>query len=73
MACRLFTLDKRPMVCPVGKGETLRRDLAKLVMKAAGEQAKMACRNLQLYAGLEAGIEGATHDIGQRRVERVLT
>ena len=31
----------------------------------------MACGNLQLCAGLEAGIEGATHVVGQRRVERV--
>ena len=31
---------------------------------------KTACGNLQLCAGLEAGIEGATHTVGQRRVER---
>ena len=53
-------------------GETLRRALAKLVMRAAGEQAKMAYGNLQLCAGLEAGIEGATHAVGQRRVKREL-
>ena len=41
-------------------------------MRAAGDQAKTACGNLQLRAGLEAGIEGATHAVGQRRVERVL-
>ena len=29
------------------------------------------CGNLQLCAGLEAGIEGATHAVGQRRMERV--
>ena len=40
-------------------------------MRAAGEQAKTACRNLQLCAGLEAGIEGATHAIGQKRVDMV--
>ena len=56
----------------MGIGETLRRDLAKLVMKAAGDQAKTACGNLKLCAGLEAGIEGATHATEQRRVERVL-
>ena len=43
---------------PVGIGETLRGSLAKLVMRAAGEQANTACENLQLYAGLETGIEG---------------
>ena len=68
MAFRLVALDKRPGVRPVGIGETLRRALAKLVMRAAGEQAKMACGNLQLCAGLKAGIEGETHAVGQRRV-----
>ena len=71
MACRLVALDKRPWVCPVGIGETLHQALDKLVMRAAGEQAKMACSNLQLCAGLEAGIEGTTHTVGQRRVEKV--
>ena len=56
MACRLVALDKRPRVLPVGIGETLRQALAKLVMRAAGERAKTACNNLQLCAGLEAGI-----------------
>ena len=72
MACRLVALDKRPGLCPVGIGVMLRRALAKLVMRAAGDQAKTACGNLQLCAGLEAGIEGATHAVGQRRIERVL-
>ena len=67
-----MALDKRPEVLPMGIGETIRRALAKLVMRAAGDQAKTACGNLQLCAGLEAGIEGATHAICQRRVERVL-
>ena len=71
MACRLIALDKRPRVCPVGIGETLHQALAKLVMRAAGEQAKTACGNLQLCAGLEAGIEGATHAVGQSKRERV--
>ena len=56
---------------PVGIGETLRRALAKLVMRSAREQAKTACGNLQLCAGLNTGIEGDTHVVGQRRVERV--
>ena len=55
----------------MGIGDTLRRALAKLVMRAAGEQAKTACGNLQLCAGLKAGIEGATHAMGQRRLDRV--
>ena len=71
MVCHLVALDKRPGVRPVGIGETLRRALAKLLMRAAGEQAKTACGNLQLCEGLKAGIEGDTHAVGQRRVERV--
>ena len=71
MACCLVALDKRPRFRTVGIGETIRRALAKLVMRAAGDQAKTACGNLQLCAGLEAGIEGATHAVGQRRLARV--
>ena len=71
MACRLVALDKRPGVHPVGIGETLRRALAKLVMRAAGDQAKTACGNLQLCAGLKAGIKGATHAVLQQRLARV--
>ena len=70
MAYRLVVLDKRPGVRPMGIGEMLRRDLAKLVMRDAGEQVKTACGNIQLCAGLAAGIEGATHTVGQRRLER---
>ena len=40
-------------------------------MRAAKDQAKTVCGNLELCAGLEAGIEGATHPVGQRRLERV--
>ena len=56
----------------MGIRKTLLRDLAKLVMRAAGDQAKTACENLQLCTGLEATIEGATHAVVQRRIERVL-
>ena len=71
MACRLVALNKWPRVRPMDIGETLRRDLAKLVMREAGDQAKTACGNLQLCAGLEAVIEGVTHAVGQQRLERV--
>ena len=49
---------------PVGIEETLRRALDKLVMRAAGDQAKTACVNLQPYAGLDDRIEGETHAVG---------
>ena len=48
----------------MGIGETLRRALAKIVMRSAGDQAKMSFGNLQLCTGLAAGIEGATHAVG---------
>ena len=54
----------------MGIGETLRQALAKLVMRESGDQAKTACGNLQLCAVLEARIEGATHAVGQRILER---
>ena len=55
----------------MGIGETLLRDLAKLVMRADGDHAKTMCGNLQLCAGLEAGIEGATHVVGHWILARV--
>ena len=61
MGFRLVELDKRP---------GLFRALDKLVMREAGEQAKTACGNLQMCAGLEAGIEGATHTVRQRRLDK---
>ena len=54
----------------MGIGETLRQDLFKLVIRAAGYQAKTACGNIQICAGLEAGIVGSTHAVGQQRLER---
>ena len=52
-------------------GEMLLCDLAKLVIRAAEDQENTACGNLQICAGLETVTEGATHAVGQRRLERV--
>ena len=41
----------------------MRQLIAKCVTHAAGAEAKNACDTDQLYAGLEAGIEGGMHDI----------
>ena len=65
MACRLVALDKSPGVRPVGIGEVYRRLLAKCVLEAVGHQATAAAGNLNLCAGLPAGIEGAIHAVRQ--------
>ena len=70
MYCRLVVLDNSPGVRPTGIGETLRRDLAKLVMRASEDQAKTACGNIQMCAGLKSVIEGATHVVWKWRLER---
>ena len=41
-------------------------------MKSSGYQAKTACGNLQLCAGLEASTEGATHEVGNRQMDRLV-
>ena len=56
MACCPIEMDKLPWVYPVGIVKTLRQAITKLIMRAAGDQAKTACGSLQLCAGLEAGI-----------------
>eukprot|EP00957_Ditylum_brightwellii_P162832 12399607-Ditylum_brightwellii.AAC.1 len=70
MACRLVALDKSPGTRPVGIGEIIRRMAAKMVIRATGGEAKVACDNIQLCAGLEAGIEGAVHAVRMRRAQR---
>jgi hypothetical protein len=65
MACRLVALDKSPGVRPVGIGEVYRRLLAKCLLEAVGHTATAAAGNLNLCAGLPAGIEGAMHAIRQ--------
>ena len=70
MACCLVALDKSPGVRPVGIGGALLQTLAKLVMRAAWDQAKTACGNIQLFAGLEASVEGSKHSICQQRLEK---
>jgi hypothetical protein len=59
MAYRLVALDKEPGTRPVGIGEIYRRLFAKCVLEVCDSQATTACGNLNLCAGLPAGIEGA--------------
>ena len=61
MAYHLVSLDKIPGVLIPRIGETICWAWDKLFMRAAGDQAKMARGNLQLYACLESRTEGATH------------
>jgi hypothetical protein len=65
MACRLVALDKQPGVRPVGIGEVYRRLLAKCVLNVIGTQATGACDNLNLCAGLPAGIKGQSMPFGR--------
>jgi hypothetical protein len=67
MACRLIAWDKQPGVRPVGIGELLRCLLAKIILHAVGPEATTACDNLNLCAGLKAGIEGAVHALRDAR------
>jgi hypothetical protein len=61
MTSRLVALDKQPGVRPVGIGEIFRRLFAKSILLVVGKEATRACDNLNLCAGLKAGIEGAVH------------
>jgi hypothetical protein len=63
MAARLVALDKQPGVRPVGIGEVWRRLFSKVLLKVIGSQARAACGNCNLCAGLPAGIEGAAHAV----------
>jgi hypothetical protein len=58
---RLVALDKCPGVHPIGIGESFMRLSWKCVLLVAGGEAKESCGVDQLYAGLEAGIEGGIH------------
>ena len=71
IVCCLLGLDERIGVRPVGIGETFCQSLAKLVMRAAGDQAIAACGKLQMCAVLKADIEGSTHAVWQHRIDRV--
>ena len=66
----IVLLNKRAALCPMGIRETLLWSLAEIFMRAAGDQVNMACEDLQMCADLKAGIEGSTHDVGQRQREK---
>ena len=65
-SCRLVALDKGPCVRSVGIGEIWKRGIEKCALKIVGKDVKAACGSTNLYAGLEAGIEGAIHSVSAR-------
>jgi hypothetical protein len=62
-AKREVGLDKQPGTRPLAIGEIWMRCVGKGLMHEAGDQAKLACGNVQLCAGLEAGIEASLHAV----------
>ena len=67
---RIVSLDKQLGVRPVGIGDKLQRDITKLVLRVVGDQVKVTCGNMQLYAVLYAGIEGATNAVLCQKEDR---
>ena len=65
MSSLLAELNNHLGVLLVGIGETLRHSLSDIVLRVEYEQAKTACRNLQLCAGVYSGIEGNNNTIVQ--------
>ena len=59
----LITLDKQPIIRPVGVGETRRHIFAKIVIKVTGPEKTMVCQDDQLCAGLKAVIEFTVHKV----------
>lgn len=66
MVCWFVTLDKCPKVQLVGIREIICWLLAKLVLQAEGDSAKVTFGNIQVCTSLEVGIEGEMHTVHQR-------
>ena len=56
-ACRLIVLDKCPGVRPIRVGETLRRLIAKAILRVTHDDILKALGSIQLCAGQEAACE----------------
>ena len=63
VACRLIALNKNPGIHPIGIGETLRRLMAKTILRIAQADIQYAVGSLQLCAGQEAACEAGIHAI----------
>ena len=64
----MFALDKSLVVVPVVIGETIILALAKIVLRASGDQSKTFWGNLQLCYGIKDGIEGFNNTSKNRRL-----
>ena len=62
----LVAMYKRLGLHPVFIREMPCQSLLKIIMRAARDQKIMTCGNFYMYAGVEAGIEGATPVAGGR-------
>ena len=56
-------MDKRPGIQPVGVGETRRRLFANIILKFAGLEATMACKDYHMGAGIKAVIYSAINGV----------
>ena len=63
VACRLVALDKCPGIRPIGIGETLRRLMAKAVLRIARADIQKVVGSLQLCVGQDATCEAGIHAI----------
>ena len=66
-ASRLVPLMKKDDgVRPIGIGETLRRVMARCVLKVCGEEVQNQAGTLQTCAGMESGIEASIHAVADK-------
>ena len=61
VACRLITLDKCPVLRPIGIEETVRRIIGKAIAITITEDIQEACDALQVCAGHISGCKVAVH------------
>ena len=63
LVCRLITLDKKPGVRPIGICETVRRIIAKAILRVIKSDVQSSAGSIQLCAGQIGGAEAAIHAV----------
>ena len=63
LACRLIALDKKPGVRPIGICETVRRIIAKAILRVIKSDVQSSAGSIQLCAGQIGGAEAAIHAV----------